>query len=503
MSPLLIFIGLASYFLVLLAIGYFTGRNATEDGYFQGNKQSIWWLVAIGMLSDSMSGVSFISVPGNVLKNNFYYLQVVIGYVIGYLVIAYVLLPLYYKQNLTSIYSYLNNRFGGIHQKTGALFFVLSRLTGSAGRLFLTAVILQKFLFSQWNIPFVVTVAIIIILILTYTIKGGIKTLVFTDALQSLFLVGGLLVCIIIMVVQTPSVVHQGAVSVVLESDYSAIFNFDFWSKSFFLKHIIGGAFLCIAMTGLDQNMMQKNLSCKSLNEAQKNMLTTAAVVLFVNLLFLSLGIFMIEFLENADPKLLDPNHYADHKVLTDMFFPHIALNLLGPVAGMAFVLGLSAATFSSADSVLTTLTTSVYIDVLGLESRADLSVEQKHKRRVILHIAFSVLLLLTILVFYQFAKTTVINLILDIATYTYGPLLGLFALGIFTKSQPKGWGILFISLLVPSVCYYLVNYQMNAMKYQIGYELLLINGALSFLGYWILGMFQSKSTIENQSIAN
>jgi Na+/proline symporter len=503
MSPLLIFIGLASYFLVLLAIGYFTGRNATEDGYFLGNKQSIWWLVAIGMLSDSMSGVSFISVPGNVLKNNFYYLQVVIGYVIGYLVIAYVLLPLYYKQNLTSIYSYLNNRFGGIHQKTGALFFVLSRLTGSAGRLFLTAVILQKFLFSQWNIPFVVTVAIIIILILTYTIKGGIKTLVFTDALQSLFLVGGLLVCIIIMVVQTPSVVHQGAVSVVLESDYSAIFNFDFWSKSFFLKHIIGGAFLCIAMTGLDQNMMQKNLSCKSLNEAQKNMLTTAAVVLFVNLLFLSLGIFMIEFLKNADPKLLDPNHYADHKVLTDMFFPHIALNLLGPIAGMAFVLGLSAATFSSADSVLTTLTTSVYIDVLGLESRADLSVEQKHKRRVILHIAFSVLLLLTILVFYQFAKTTVINLILDIATYTYGPLLGLFTLGIFTKSQPKGWGILFISLLVPSVCYYLVNYQMNAMKYQIGYELLLINGALSFLGYWILGMFQSKSTIENQSIAN
>lgn len=503
MSPLLIFIGLASYFLVLLAIGYFTGRNATEDGYFLGNKQSIWWLVAIGMLSDSMSGVSFISVPGNVLKNNFYYLQVVIGYVIGYLVIAYILLPLYYKQNLTSIYSYLNNRFGGIHQKTGALFFVLSRLTGSAGRLFLTAVILQKFLFSQWNVPFAVTVVIIIILILTYTIKGGIKTLVFTDALQSLFLVGGLLVCIIIMVVQTPSVVHQGAVSVVLESDYSAIFNFDFWSKSFFLKHIIGGAFLCIAMTGLDQNMMQKNLSCKSLNEAQKNMLTTAAVVLFVNLLFLSLGIFMIEFLKNADPKLLDPSQYADHKVLTDMFFPHIALNLLGPVAGMAFVLGLSAATFSSADSVLTTLTTSMYIDVLGLESRADLSVEQKHKRRVILHIAFSVLLLLTILVFYQFAKTTVINLILDIATYTYGPLLGLFALGIFTKSQPKGWGILVISLLVPSVCYYLVNYQMNAMKYQIGYELLLINGTLSFLGYWILGMFQSKSTIENQSIAN
>ena len=503
MSPLLIFIGLASYFFVLLAIGYFTGRNATEDGYFLGNKQSIWWLVAIGMLSDSMSGVSFISVPGNVLKNNFYYLQVVIGYVIGYLVIAYILLPLYYKQNLTSIYSYLNNRFGGIHQKTGALFFVLSRLTGSAGRLFLTAVILQKFLFSQWNVPFAVTVAIIIILILTYTIKGGIKTLVFTDALQSLFLVGGLLVCIIIMVVQTPSVVHQGAVSVVLESDYSAIFNFDFWSKSFFLKHIIGGAFLCIAMTGLDQNMMQKNLSCKSLNEAQKNMLTTAAVVLFVNLLFLSLGIFMIEFLKNADPKLLDPSQYADHKVLTDMFFPHIALNLLGPVAGMAFVLGLSAATFSSADSVLTTLTTSMYIDVLGLESRADLSVEQKHKRRVILHIAFSVLLLLTILVFYQFAKTTVINLILDITTYTYGPLLGLFALGIFTKSQPKGWGILVISLLVPSVCYYLVNYQMNAMKYQIGYELLLINGALSFLGYWILGIFQSKSTIENQSIAN
>jgi len=321
--------------------------------------------------------------------------------------------------------------------------------------------------------------------------------LVFTDALQSLFLVGGLVVCIAIMISKTPSVVNQGAFHVVVDSELSQIFNFNFWQKTFFLKQIIGGMFLCIAMTGLDQNMMQKNLSCKSLGEAQKNMLTTAGVVFFVNLLFLSLGIFMIEYLKSVDPALLDPNHYADKKVLTDMFFPHIALDLLGPIAGMAFVLGLSAATFSSADSVLTTLTTSTYIDVLGIDSRDDLTIEQKHKRRVMLHIAFSVLLLLAILVFYAFVKTTVINLVLDIANYTYGPLLGLFTLGIFTQANPKGWGVLVISLLAPLICYLLVNYIAKDAKYQIGYELLLINGGLSFVGYYLLHYFQSKRLLE------
>lgn len=505
MTPGLIFTGLISYFLVLLLIGFITGRHANENSYFLGNKQSIWWLVAIGMLSDSMSGVSFISVPGNVLKSNFYYMQVVIGYVIGYLVIAYLLLPLYYKQNLTSIYSYLNTRFGSIHQKTGAIFFVLSRLSGSAARLFLTAVILQKFLFDQWNIPFALTVALIILLILMYTIKGGIRTLVFTDALQSLFLVGGLLVCIVIMISKTPSVANQGAVNLVMQSNFSEIFNMNFWSKTYFVKHILSGAFLCIAMTGLDQNMMQKNLSCKSLKEAQKNMVTTAIVVFFVNILFLSLGIFMIEFLKSTDHALLDPLHYANGKIDTDMFFPHIALNLLGPIAGMAFVLGLSAATFSSADSVLTTLTTSTYIDIFGIDQREDLNTEQKHKRRMFLHIGFAVLLLFTILLFNYFSKSTVIDLVLEIATYTYGPLLGLFALGIFTKAKPQGMGILIVSLLVPTFCYVFVNWIMPEIndwmiahnwfpeKYQIGFELLLFNGLFSFLGYLLLGKIQNR----------
>ena len=501
MTPTLIFTGLIGYFFVLLIIGFITGRNANENSYFLGNKQSIWWLVAIGMLSDSMSGVSFISVPGNVLKSNFYYMQVVIGYVIGYLIIAYILLPLYYKQNLTSIYSYLNNRFGSIHQKTGAIFFVLSRLSGSAARLFLTAVILQKFLFSQWNIPFVVTVALIILLILLYTIKGGIRTLVFTDALQSVFLVGGLLVCIVIMIAKTPSISQTGALNVVLNSDYSSLFNLNFWSKTYFVKHILSGAFLCIAMTGLDQNMMQKNLSCKSLKEAQKNMVTTAVVVFFVNILFLSLGIFMIEFLKSSDPAMLGIG--SSVKVDTDMFFPHIALNLLGPIAGMAFVLGLSAATFSSADSVLTTLTTSSYIDILGLDQREDLSAAQKQKRRMFLHVGFAFLLLVTILLFYYFSKSTVIDLVLEIATYTYGPLLGLFALGIFTQAKPRGWGVFIISLLVPSLCFvfvkflmpmindYFVERQIFPENYQIGFELLLFNGLFSFVGYWLLGKFQ------------
>jgi len=491
MNPTVILIGLVSYFLVLLIIGFITGRKANEDSYFLGNKQSIWWMVALGMLSDSMSGVSFISVPGAVYTEQFAYLQVVMGYVLGYLVIAYLLLPLYYKSNVTSIYEYLEQRFGGVSQKTGAFFFVISRLLGAGGRLFLTALVFQQFLFQPLGLPFQVTVAVIILLILTYTVKGGIKTLVFTDALQSVFLIGGLVICIISMV-NSPQLSHIKPFEILsMKSDFTQIFNWDFYSKQYFWKYFLGGMFITIAMTGLDQNMMQKNLSCKSLKDAQKNMLVTAGVVFFVNVLFLSLGLFMIEFLKNSGGILMDP---TTGKVSTDLFFPTIALQRLGMFAGLAFVLGLSAATFSSADSVLTTLTTSTYVDIFTIPKK-NWSNQLKHKYRVVLHLTYSVLLYLCILGFYKYSDGAVINVVLGLANYTYGPLLGLFALGMFTKVKPKNIAIVIVSLIVPLLCWYfgknefvsnMLGIEPLNWKYQFGYELLLLNGLGSFLGYYV-----------------
>ena len=488
MTPAIILTGLVSYFLLLLGIGFVTGRKAGADEYFLGNKKSIWWLVAIGMLSDSMSGVSFISVPGNVLKTNFYYMQVILGYVFGYIAIAYVLLPLYYKHNLTSIYSFLELKLGVAAQKMGAVFFLLSRLVGAAGRLLLTAIILQKYLFDAWGFPFYLTVSIIIVLILSYTIKGGIRTLVFTDALQSVFLIGGLVLCIGLMISHIPTIPGRESLwRMVADSGYSSMFNWDVYAKSNFFKHFLGGAFMCIAMTGLDQNMMQKNLSCKSLKEAQKNMLTTAGVIFFVNILFLSLGIFMIEYLQAHNPEMLDPANYANGKVYTDGFFPFIALNHLGPIAGLAFILGLSAATFSSADSVLTTLTTSAYIDLFGFDKQKNLNEKQQRYRRVGLHIGFSVALLFTILFLRDVFNVAIIELVLGLAAYTYGPLLGLFALGIFTSRKPQGWGVVLVSILAPIVCGLTEYVWMANAHYKFGYEMLIINGLLSFVGYLLI----------------
>lgn len=498
MNPTYILIGLISYFLILLSIGYITGRKADENSYFLGNKQSIWWMVALGMLSDSMSGVSFISVPGAVYNDQFNYLQVVMGYVLGYLVIAYFLLPLYYKANVTSIYEYLEQRFGGVSQKTGAFFFVISRLLGAGGRLFLTALVFQQFLFQPMGIPFELTVAIIILLILTYTVKGGIRTLVFTDALQSVFLIGGLVVCIIFML-KSPELSELNGLNIfTMKSDFTGIFNWDVNSNKYFWKHLLGGMFITIAMTGLDQNMMQKNLSCKSLSDAQKNMLVTAVVVFFVNVLFLSLGVFMIEFLKNSGGIIVDP---LTGKPSTDLFFPTIALQKLGLFAGLAFVLGLSAATFSSADSVLTTLTTSTYVDIFSVPKKK-WNNQLKHKYRVVLHLTYSVLLYLCILGFHEYSDGAVINVVLGLANYTYGPLLGLFALGMFTQVKPSNIAIIVVSLVVPMVCWYfgknafvseLLGWKPLNWKYQFGFELLLLNGLGSFMGYYIWARVSPK----------
>ncbi len=485
MRPEWILLGISAYFLMLLVIGRITSKNANSSSYFLGNKESIWWMVALGMLSDSMSGVSFISVPGAVSVSHWHYFQLVIGYFFGYLVIAFVLLPLYYKYELTSIYSYLESRFNPIAQKTGAFFFIISRLLGSAGRLFLAVLILQVFLFDYWQVPFAASVSIIIVLILLYTLKGGIRTLVFTDAIQSVFLIGGLVIALYSML-QAPALSGISLGEIFERSLHTELFNPDVLSGTFWGKHFIGGMFICIAMTGLDQNMMQKNLSLRTLKDTQKNMIATAFVVVLVNAVFLSLGVVMIEFLRET------PEMASVLSGKSDLFFPSIAFHL-GGVAGMAFVLGLAAATFSSADSVLTTLTTSTYIDLLGVNKRSWTD-KRKLQVRNLLHGSFAVLLLVAILGFNEFAEGAIIDVVLGLANYTYGPLIGLFALGIYTKRKPSGLGIVIISAIVPLLCWYLgknvyvselIGMQPFNWSYTFGFELIVLNGLLSFLGFY------------------
>ena len=529
MSPSMILLALALYFIMLLAVGYATGRKANEDGYFVGNKQSLWWMVAFGMLSDSMSGVSFISVPGAVNVAHWSYMQVVFGYLAGYLVIAYVLLPLYYRENLTSIYTYLGARLGREHQRVGASFFVLSRLLGSAARLFLTVAILQTYLFGPMGVPFFLSVIVIIVLILAYTMKGGIKTLVVTDALQSVFLIGGVLVCVVALADGLEWIsLWQKGVGVspwqrIMDSEMSDVFVWDGNSKLNFWKQFMGGAAMCIAMTGLDQNMMQKNLSCKSLKDAQKNMISTAFVVLLVNVFFLSLGVMLHAYL--AKYALEIP--VLNGKPSTDGIFPMLALgglSLFGTswLVPFAFVLGLSAATFSSADSVLTTLTTSVYHDFLGLgEEKSGYDESRKMRVRRGLHLGFAVALFFCILLFYWLNESSLIDTVLMVATYTYGPLLALFAVGIYTRWTPKGWYVVMWCVISPLLTYFLKLSdaagvlsqgrdvaKFNALErlwyhtwekgspwfghYVIGYESLILNAGIVALGLGVIHFCQN-----------
>jgi Na+/proline symporter len=530
-SPYVILSVLGLYFFMLLAVGYITGRKANDNGYFVGNRQSLWWMVALGMLSDSMSGVSFISVPGAVNVAHWSYMQVVFGYLAGYLVIAYVLLPLYYRENLTSIYTYLGSRLGVEHQRVGASFFVLSRLLGSAARLFLTVAILQTYLFGPMGVPFFISVMVIIALILAYTMKGGIKTLVVTDALQSVFLIGGVLVCVVALADGLEWIdfwqkgVGESPWQRIMSSEMSDVFVWDGNSKLNFWKQFLGGAAMCIAMTGLDQNMMQKNLSCKSLKDAQKNMVTTGFVVVVVNVFFLSLGVMLHAYL--AKYQLSMP--LLNSKPSTDGIFPMLALgghlSLFGSpwVVPFAFVLGLSAATFSSADSVLTTLTTSVYHDFLGLGDENDgHSAERRRLIRRILHFGFAVALFFCILLFYWLNESSLIDTVLMVATYTYGPLLALFFVGIYTRWSPRGGLVVLWCVLAPLITYLLklsdaagvwssgrdmakfnwlesIWYSMNPAgepwfgSYVIGFESLIVNAAIVILGLGAIDFAQKR----------
>lgn len=485
MSPTLILSLIAAYFILLIVIAKLTATSNDNQAFFLGNRQSPWYVVAFGMIGTSLSGVTFISVPGWVESSQFSYMQMVLGYLVGYFVIATVLMPLYYRLQLTSIYSYFQDRFGRVSYKTAAACFLISRLVGAAFRLFLVAVVLNYAVFDQLGIevPFFVTVLVTIGLIWLYTSKGGIKTIIWTDTLQTAFMLLAVGTTIYIISAHFNWGVFE-LIEEIGNSKYSQIFFFeDVKDSRFFFKNFIGGAFISIVMTGMDQDMMQKNLSCKSIGEAQKNMFWFSIVLVFVNLLFLALGALLYM--------------YAQHQGMTlpekaDELYPMIALNGgLGIVVGVFFLLGLIAAAYSSADSALTALTTSFCVDFLDIEKR---SKEVQLKWRKWVHVSISLVLAVIIMIFSTINEESVISELFKAAGYTYGPLLGLFSFGLLTQRTIKDKYTLLIAIVAPLLTYVIAsNAHIWLGGYQMGFELILVNGLLMFLGLFFIS--NSKKT--------
>lgn len=467
---LLIFI---IYFLLLLFISNLTSKKSTFTDFFNANRSSPWYLVAFGMIGTSLSGVTFISVPGEVGSSNFSYFQVVLGYLVGYYVIAKVLLPLYYKHNLISIYTYLEDRFGFYSYKAGAFFFLLSRTIGASFRLFLVAGVLQIAIFNQLGLPYFFSVLLTILLIWIYTFKGGIKTIVWTDALQTLFMLSAVIITIVIITDKMNISLYE-SFHMVKNSSYSNIFYFDWRAGNDFFKQFISGAFIAIVMTGLDQDMMQKNLTCRNLGDAQKNIFWFCVILVIANLLFLFLGALLYLYSESVNFQL---------PTSTDDLYPLLALNELGFLTSIIFILGIIAAAYSSADSALTSLTTSFCIDFLDIQKR-----NNKRRTRLLVHIGFSILLFIVILIFNEINDESVINSIFKAAGYTYGPLLGLFSFGIFTKYKIKDKFVFFVCLISPLISYLINIYSEELLfGYRFGFEILLLNGLLTFLGLYFI----------------
>lgn len=473
------------YFLLLLAIAFYTSKNAGNHDFFIGEKKSKWYLVAYGMIGTSLSGVTFMSVPGKVITNSFYYMQIVIGYLIGYIVIAYVLLPLYYKLQLTSIYTFLEKRFGIITYKTGASFFIISRTLGASLRIYLVLFVLQHFLLAKLNVPFFVTAAIVLGMIVLYTYKGGVKTIVWTDTLQTTFMILSLVLTIYIIGSEL-NFSFSDIWQKMNAEHYTTLFNTDYKAPTFFLKQIIAGMFITIAMTGLDQEMMQKNISIRTLRDAQKNMLTFSVILFFVNFLFLVLGGALYVY---AGAKGIAISQQ------TDEMFPLIALNYLPGVTGIVFIVGLISALFPSADGAMTALTSSFCIDILDFNKRTDISEAQKTKTRIKVHLTVAAVFMLIILIFYAINERAIIDLVLDIAGYTYGPLLGLFILGIFSKIKINEYFVPFVCVASPFLTFYLKT---NSAKlfggYQIGFEILIINALITLVGLLLSSLFTTKN---------
>ncbi len=476
MSPYLVLTIILIYFAALIIISVITSKGATTDTFFTANRQSPWYLVAFGMIGSSISGITFVSVPGSVGKVGFSYYQVVLGYIIGYAVIITVLMPLYYRLNLISIYTYLEQRFNTWSYKTGAFFFLLSRTMGSSLRLCLSATVLQLFLFDAWNVPFYVTVAITIFLIWVYTFKGGIKTIVWTDAFQTIFLVSAVIISVY-LISDRLGLTLIGMVQTVSDSDYSKVFFFDDVNSTlFFPKQFFGGAFIAIAMTGLDQDLMQKNLTCKNLQEAQKNMFWLTVSIVIVNLLFLTLGALLYIYSQTKGIAL---------PAYSDELYPRLALNEFGLLAGVFFLLGIIASSYASADSALASLTTSFCIDFLDFKSKPE---TVKKKQKNIVHFSFSILFLVIILISKELNQRSLIETVLLVAGYTYGPLLGLFTFGLFTTRRVKDMLVPFICVISPLISFWISSNSTEWFSgYKIGNEVLILNGALTFLGLWII----------------
>ena len=474
MDPLFVSIIIGGYFVLLMAISWFTSKNSTAHSFYDGNRQSPWFLVAFGMVGASLSGVTFISVPGEVGNSNFYYFQMVLGYLVGYAIIAQILLPLYYKHNIISIYTYLDQRLGFWSYKSGAFFFLLSRVIGASFRLFLVASVLQLAIFDSYKLPFWVAVVSAVLLIWLYTFRGGIKTIVWTDTLQTTFMLVSVLVSLY-FIKEDLNWSWSTLTSHVYKDSKSTIFNWDWQHNRNFFKQFFSGAFIAVVMTGLDQDMMQKNLTCRNLKESQKNIYWMSLSLIPVNLLFMVLGVLLYQFVEIKDI-LIPPG--------TDNLFPYLAIEHFSSIAGIAFLLGITAAAYSSADSALTALTTSFCIDFLNFKPD---NFESKKQTKLMVHIGFSVLLIGVILFFKAINDQSVINSIFSVAGYTYGPLLGLFSFGIFTRRIVRDQWVPLICIIAPIFCYLLSKHSSEWLNgYQFGFELLMINGAFTFLGLWL-----------------
>ncbi|WP_127018462.1 sodium:solute symporter [Flagellimonas beolgyonensis] len=489
-SQILLLIG--AYFLVLILISYFTGKNDSNADFFKAGKQSPWYVVAFGMVGASLSGVTFISVPGWVGDSQFTYLQVVIGYLFGYFVVAFVLLPLYYRLNLTSIYEYLLERFGSVSHKTGAFFFFVSRVLGAAFRLYLVAIVLQQFVFDDLGVRFEFTVVISILLIWIYTNRGGIKTIVWTDTLQTLFMIVAVILSIVLINQELGWSFSEFLASEELKNYNDFLVTDSILDRSFFIKSFVGGMFVTICMTGLDQDMMQKNLTCKSLKDAQKNMVSFSFVLVGVTFLFMLLGALLFIYAKRNGIGI----PLMDGTPKTDLLFPEVALNGgLGLALSITFMLGLIAAAYSSADSALTSLTTSFCVDFLNVEKKAE---KDQKKIRKQTHIGMSLMLIVVIIAFKYILSSNVIDSLLTVAGYTYGPLLGLFAFGIFTKHRIKDHFVWLVAVLSVTIIVLVANIPESYLGgYQMGYELLPLNGLLTFFGLWLIRKKESAPSID------
>lgn len=478
MSPTLILFCVIAYSALLFYVVWLTSRNANNESYFIGNRSSKWYLVAYGMIGASLSGVTFMSVPGLVGSTHFTYMMVVFGYLFGYSIIAGMLLPMYYRMNLTSIYSYLESRFGFWSYKSGAFYFLLSRTIGASFRLYIVVNVLQTFVFDAWNVPFWITVATFIILILLYTYKGGVKTIVWTDTLQTSFMLLAVVISVVIIFNQL-GLNWSEFIDKISERKYTSMINEDWKAKSYFLKQFFGGMFIAVAMTGLDQEMMQKNISVRTLKDSQKNMIIFSIVLVFINLLFLCLGALLYLYSE--------ANGISIASGKSDDLFPVIALNHLGAFAAVFFIIGLISAAYPSADGALTALTASFCIDFMGINKK-DWTEQKKTRLRYMVHISFAAILLLVIVIFRIINDEAVVSKLFTVAGYTYGPLLGLYAFGLLTGRSVKDVLVPAVCIISPAICYVLNENAATLFNgYKFGFELLIVNGLFTFIGLWLI----------------